>query len=557
MSLRNAFGNLALDATVQSVYTWLQARLGAKTTANSISVNIANDQTVPISAVNLPLPSGASTAANQTTANTSLNSIDGKLPALSSGRVPVDVGSSINVGEVEIKNDTGNPVPVSAASLPLPTGAATAANQSTANSSLASLDAKAPALVSGRVPVDGSNVTQPISASSLPLPTDAATATLQSAGNSSLVSLDSKLPALDGDSTPITDNGLLAAVRESFDNANSTLNGMVLQDDAIPDPSKPAGPALQVTMRDPIQLDPSVAAVTGGIDPTGTVQRTRVGVDGGTQLTDCKQFVGTTQVVNGTPTGWIDTTGYQSIVVTFFGSMTALLAFQTTNDTTYLQTNASGWNVSGQNVPTSSATNPTNGTTYIFPVTAKFFRIIVVSYTSGIVGAVVTLRCAPFTPACFSSPSVNIGQINGATATTSSGFSSALGVGGFLRSGWQFGGLNNLYGTYTQTISTGGSNNNANTFISPLAIGGLDGTNASRALLTDTIGAPAVTSAPSNQAQQSIQELLLQILATLRASAHYQYETALGDRPRSVGDEPDNLIGDYLNQANQFTNIIN
>ena len=49
MALRNAFGALALDATVTAIKTWLEARTGAKTTANSISVNIANDQTVPVS----------------------------------------------------------------------------------------------------------------------------------------------------------------------------------------------------------------------------------------------------------------------------------------------------------------------------------------------------------------------------------------------------------------------------------------------------------------------------------------------------------------------------
>jgi hypothetical protein len=146
MALRNAFGNLALDATVQNIYTWLQARLGAKSTANSVSVNIANDQTVPVSAASLPLPSGAATSANQTTANSSLSSIDGKLPALSSGRVPVDVGTSINVGEVEVKNDTGNPVPISAASLPLPSGAAT-------ETTLSSVNGKLPALDTGAVPV--------------------------------------------------------------------------------------------------------------------------------------------------------------------------------------------------------------------------------------------------------------------------------------------------------------------------------------------------------------------------------------------------------------------
>lgn len=78
----------------------------------------------------------------------------------------------------------------------LPTGAATAANQTTGNTSLASIDTKTPALVTGRVPVDGSGVTQPISAASLPLPTGAATSALQTTGNTSLSSIDTKTPVL-------------------------------------------------------------------------------------------------------------------------------------------------------------------------------------------------------------------------------------------------------------------------------------------------------------------------------------------------------------------------
>lgn len=72
--------------------------------------------------------------------------------------------------------------------LPLPTGAATAAKQDTGNTSVASIDTKTPALVSGRVPVDGSGVTQPISAVALPLPTGAATSALQT-------QISSQLPA--------------------------------------------------------------------------------------------------------------------------------------------------------------------------------------------------------------------------------------------------------------------------------------------------------------------------------------------------------------------------
>ena len=86
---------------------------------------------LPVSAAALPLPAGASTAALQGTANTSLANIDGKTPALSGGKVPVTDPTA----------------------LPLPAGASTAALQGTANTSLANIDGKTPALAGGMVPV--------------------------------------------------------------------------------------------------------------------------------------------------------------------------------------------------------------------------------------------------------------------------------------------------------------------------------------------------------------------------------------------------------------------
>lgn len=87
----------------------------------------------------------------------------------------------------------------------LPTGASTSALQTTGNTSLSSIDIKTPALVSGRVPVDGSGVTQPVSGTvtanqggtwnitnisgTVSLPTGAATSALQTTGNSSLASI--------------------------------------------------------------------------------------------------------------------------------------------------------------------------------------------------------------------------------------------------------------------------------------------------------------------------------------------------------------------------------
>lgn len=78
-----------------------------------------------------------------------------------------------------VRNIPSGTQAVSAVDLPLPIGASTSANQDTEITSLASIDGKTPALVAGRVPVDPSGVTSPVSVASLPLPSGAATAALQ------------------------------------------------------------------------------------------------------------------------------------------------------------------------------------------------------------------------------------------------------------------------------------------------------------------------------------------------------------------------------------------
>lgn len=183
----------------------------AGTPVVSGSVSVTNfPATQPVSAVSLPLPSGASTAANQST----------EIAAL--GTINTTLGSPIQQtgGTITANAGTGT-FAVSAASLPLPTGAATSTLQGTANSSLATIatnttNAGTP-VVSGTVTanagsgtfnvgqatgtnlhtvVDNFPATQPISAASLPLPTNASTSALQTTGNTSLASIDTKTPTV-------------------------------------------------------------------------------------------------------------------------------------------------------------------------------------------------------------------------------------------------------------------------------------------------------------------------------------------------------------------------
>lgn len=112
------------------------------------TVNIGNlPATQPVSAVTLPLPTGASTSALQTTTNSSLSSLDTKIPAqgqaLATASLPVVLTavqiatltplSTVNVGNFPATQ------PVSAVVLPLPTGAATSAIQTTMDASINSL----------------------------------------------------------------------------------------------------------------------------------------------------------------------------------------------------------------------------------------------------------------------------------------------------------------------------------------------------------------------------------------------------------------------------------
>lgn len=94
--------------------------------------------TQPISASALPLPSGASTAALQTTGNSILTALTLQLPATLGQK------TMTNSLAVAIASDQSS-IPVTVASLPLPTGAATSALQTAGNASLASLVLQLPA----------------------------------------------------------------------------------------------------------------------------------------------------------------------------------------------------------------------------------------------------------------------------------------------------------------------------------------------------------------------------------------------------------------------------
>jgi len=171
-------GAMVTDSTISGLDA---AILGQKTMANSLPVVLASNQTaIPV------------------TDNGSSLTVDG---SVSVSNFPATQNVAVtSIVEVEIKNDSGSAVPISAASLPLPSGAAT-------ESTLSSLNGKVTACNTGAVTI-----------SSSALPTGAAT-------ESTLSSLNGKVTACNTGAVVISSSALpTGAATES---TLSTLNGKV------------------------------------------------------------------------------------------------------------------------------------------------------------------------------------------------------------------------------------------------------------------------------------------------------------------------------------------
>jgi hypothetical protein len=110
----------------------LPATLGQKAKAASLAVTIASDQ----DALPVTLPGGLATSSKQDTIITGLGSIDGHVDQLEG------YCQSLDSHITKCNTDA-----VTVSSCALPTGASTAANQATCNASIASIDAKTPALL--------------------------------------------------------------------------------------------------------------------------------------------------------------------------------------------------------------------------------------------------------------------------------------------------------------------------------------------------------------------------------------------------------------------------
>jgi hypothetical protein len=186
----------------------------------ALVVAISPNNTVSVSAVSLPLPTGSATSANQTTLGSQTTKInDGTntatVKAASTAAVASDTAIVVAISPnnpIVASNSsvsaTGSAPPAQATSVG---GSVTTAAPSYTTGQLSSLSLT----TAGGLRVDGSGSTQPVSASSLPLPTGAATETTLSsintktlaAGQAAMAASSPVVIASNQTAIPITDNG--------------------------------------------------------------------------------------------------------------------------------------------------------------------------------------------------------------------------------------------------------------------------------------------------------------------------------------------------------------
>lgn len=222
--------NLGNIGTAGAVTTSSPAYTAGTEAALSLTLNGAlrvdgSGVTQPISAAALPLPTGASTSALQTAGNATLVTISSQLPTTLGQKTSANSLAVVLASDQSTITITGN-IGVAQGSTtagelgPLSQGAVTssAPSYTTAQTSPLSLTTV------GNLRVDGSSVTQPISAAALPLPAGAATSALQTTGNTSLSSIVSQLPATLGQKTSANSLAVVISSDQSPISVTSSLS---------------------------------------------------------------------------------------------------------------------------------------------------------------------------------------------------------------------------------------------------------------------------------------------------------------------------------------------
>lgn len=382
------------------------------TAANATAIKVDGSAvTQPVSAASLPLPAGAATSAKQSDGSHKTQVVDG------SGNV---IGATANALDVNIKSGASSSTQYAEGATTATATGTLAMGKNGTSLKAVQTDSSGNLVVkgSGTFTVDGSGVTQPVSAASLPLPSGAATSANQTTANTSLSSIDTKTPSLGqtvmASSVPvaIASNQSAVPVSGTVTANMGTVNGLALD-----------------------------ATLTGGTQKSkitdGTQEANTVAGDSGqnTLLTAGSRKEVSFTTTSAQAVASTDVSNYRWISVQITGQGTSsTVTFQSSNDNSNWVSTVLYPSTGGNTVGAASAT--TNGIWH-GPVSGRYFRLNVTGISAGTTAGVVEFNSiASLTPSLGVSASatqsgtwtVTAGTVAGvvAQASTTSGQSGML-----------------------------------------------------------------------------------------------------------------------------------
>jgi len=542
-------GNASLVSILKGLFVSLNGTLKTRfLSSDNDSVTTVPSGTQQISATSLPLPTGAASE-NGNLADVASNtaSLVTAVGASATGSAQPAGGSGILgwLSGIYTALTSGITVtgafyqatqPVSAVTLPLPTGAA----QETGGN----LDS-----------IAASNSAMVIAGGSI------ADAPYAGTGSASTVSL---LKGLYAELAGTSASGTVVMMQDLDTNVVTSLSSTTRQLDGTEEAL-----VVAISPNNPITIDQTQATVIGGVTPSGAIMRARAGLDGGMTISDAPPatvFYGA--LVN--QMFIVDTSGFNSIDLEISGTWAGTITFYSSND---LQTWAS---TLGANSTGGAQTTTTVNGQFSFPVFGRYFKVTITTYTSGnpIATAYLRSKTSALTTNNLATLAGSAIVTAGVTGTLAVGGNVATGVAatinplqaggvdlsgltrrftfdstgnafvsGILARGYQYGTYNATYGGYTQTLS---SLTAAQSSPNPVLTGGVDEANAVRLLLTNRFGALETAGERTTQAVNSNNELLTAILAMLKTIAFYDYNTYVQNGGPS-SDEPDALFQENMN----------
>lgn len=241
-----SFSNPSVGLTSDPAPTSATEIAGVDSGGDLIPILVGSDGTVAVAAASLPLPTGAATSANQATEIGWLHAISDELTAIT-GQLPPSLGTHVIADSLAVNIASDQVVPISNAGITTIAAGVLAQSVSAAAAKLFMLGAEDPGTGLSTIlqTASGTNSLS-VAVESTVLATGAATSALQTSGNTILSAISGKLPATLGQKAMAaslavaiaSDQGAIPASQSGTWNINN-ISGTV---------SLPTGAATEATL---------------------------------------------------------------------------------------------------------------------------------------------------------------------------------------------------------------------------------------------------------------------------------------------------------------------